>query len=162
MRKLMALLAIAAATLNAYPASAGVYTDDLSKCLVRSSNADDQIVLMQWMFGVLALAPAVQPFSSITPTQRETLNRKGADLFVRLLSDDCRQQSIDGIKYEGLMAVQGGFQVLGQVAARGLTTDPHVSEGMKSLSNYASSIEKLKELLIAAGVVPPPNPNETK
>src|ERR1019366_6602809 len=63
---------------------------------VRSSNADDQIALMQWMFGVLALAPAVQPFSSITPTQRETLNRKGADLFVRLLSDDCRQQSIDG------------------------------------------------------------------
>jgi hypothetical protein len=55
-------------------AQAGVYTDDLSQCLVKSSNGADRLVLVQWIFSALSLHPAVQPLASVTSEQRDAFN----------------------------------------------------------------------------------------
>jgi len=143
-------------------AQAGVYTDDLSKCLVKSSNGADRLVLVQWIFSALSLHPAVQPLASITTEQRDAFNERVAALFSRLLVDDCRKEAIDALKYEGSAAFDASFQVLGQVASRDLMTEPHVATGLSGqIAYYLAKNEKLASLLKAAGIPEPNPPTET-
>ena len=133
-------------------AQAGVYTDDLSKCLIRATSTNDRVVLVRWMFAMLALHPAVQPLSSISAGQREAASNIAAGLFARLLTADCRQESVNALKYEGVAAMGASFQVLGQVASRDLMTDPNVAKGMNQLSADLEGDQKLKDLLKDAGI----------
>jgi len=142
------------------PAFAGLYTDDLTRCVVKSSSTADQQLLVQWMFAELSLNPAVKPLSSIAPEQRDSLEVQGASLFVRLVADNCRNEAISALKNEGPIAFGQSFQTLGQVAARGLMTDPAVTEGMKSFGKHMSGDPRLSAMLKEAGVpVPVPVPS---
>lgn len=151
------LLSVAAFALllGVQGAYAGVYTDDLSKCLVKNSTNDDKVTLVQWMFSAISLHPAVRPFSSFTPAQRDHLNEQTADLFSRLLTVDCRKQAIDALKYEGSAALGSSFQVLGQVAARSLMTDPDVAKAMGGVGSYFEKDQNLKALLKDAAISEP-------
>ncbi|HZR61988.1 MAG TPA: hypothetical protein VFA80_13655 [Xanthobacteraceae bacterium] len=132
-------------------AKAGPYTDDLSKCLVASTTSDDQVVFARWLFGVLSLHPGVGNLASITPDERAAIDKKAIDLYVRLMSVDCRQPLVSAIKYEGLGAIQTSFQLLGQVAMRGLMGDTKVAQGLKTLSLAVAQDQKLISLLREAG-----------
>jgi len=143
--------AIMIATLTSSGASAGVYTDDLSKCLVKFSSVADQSVLVQWMFVTLSLNPAVTPLSSITPKQRDMLNQQAAALYQRLSFNDCRNETIDALKYEGIGVMEASFSVLGQVAARGLMSDPKVTSGMQDFEAFFEK-DKWIQLFRAAGL----------
>jgi hypothetical protein len=133
-------------------ASAGIYTDDLSKCLVKSANPDDQILLVQWMFSAFSLHPAVEPLVTLSPQQRDLLNRKSAELLQRLLLEDCRNETVAALKYEGPGAMEAGFKTLGEVAGRGLMTDPRVAQALQGLASYLDR-DKLNELARAAGLL---------
>ncbi len=133
-------------------AQAGVYTDDLSKCLVKSSTTNDRVMLVRWMFAMLTLHPAVQSLASMTAEQREGASKTAAALFARLLTADCRKESVNSLKYEGVSAIGASFQVLGQVASRDLMTDPNVAKGMHQLGTDLDSDQKLKALLKDAGI----------
>ncbi len=135
-------------------AQAGVYTDDLSKCLVKATSTNDRVVLVRWMFAMLALHPAVQPLASVAPDQRDSATKIAAGLFARLLTADCRKESVNALKYEGTAAIGASFQVLGQVASRDLMTDPNVSTGMHQLGADLDNDQKLKDLLKDAGIAP--------
>ena len=50
------------------------------------------------------------------------------------------------MKYEGAAAVQTGFQMLGQVAARELFADPGVTQGLGELEKYVDS-RKIEQAL---------------
>jgi hypothetical protein len=145
----MALLLLGLCIPNA---QAGVYTDDLSKCLVKSTNTNDRVVLVQWMFATLTLHPAVRSFVSVPDQQRDTATKAAAALFARLLTADCRKETVNALKYEGVSAIGSSFQVLGQVASRDLMTDPNVSKGMKQLGTDLDSDQRLKDLLKDAGI----------
>ncbi len=135
----------------AAPAVAGVYTDDLSKCLVKASGSEGQATLVQWIFSSLALNPVVKPLSAVTDAQRDALNRKTADLYQRLLFADCRTETVAALKYEGAHALEAGFEVLGQVATRGLMTDPSTASGLAAYSTYLDKA-KMVELFKEAGL----------
>jgi hypothetical protein len=107
---------------------------------------------MQWIFSAMSLHPAVSPLASITAEQRVAFDKKGAALFIRLMSADCRQQTIDALKYEGTAALQTSFQLLGQVAMRGLMSDAHVAEGLKKLGTYTEHDENWISVLREAGI----------
>jgi hypothetical protein len=159
-RRLVSLAAFLVVALPVPFAVAGVYSDDLAKCLVSSTKPDDQLLFIQWMFSAISLHPAVQPLSSITSEQREELNRKAAEFFGRLVSEDCRSQAIDAIKYEGPTALGPAFNVLGQVAMRGLMSNPLVAKGMSELGTYIQQNNKVMEMFKAAGVNPKRDPAE--
>ncbi len=133
------LAALAASLLAAGSASAGVFTDDLSKCLVKSATSADQTVFVQWMFSAVALNPAVQGMVSVSQAQRDGLNRQMANLLVRLVSADCRSETVAALKSEGAGALSTAFEVLGETAGRGLMSDPHVTEGLKG---FAGDIDR--------------------
>lgn len=84
--------------------------------------------------------------SAVTTQQRDALSKSAGALFQRLLLESCRPETQQAVQNEGPQTIQSAFQVLGQVAARGLFADPHVLEGMKSLSKDVDE-EKLKALL---------------
>ncbi|ESQ90572.1 hypothetical protein ABAC460_08780 [Asticcacaulis sp. AC460] len=151
MRLKLAGLAIAAGLLGSAPAHAGADTDKLSQCLVQSTSADDKKQLMLWVFSALALHPDIKAYSNITPQQRDTFDKNAAQLFMRLLTVDCRAQTVAAVKNDGQQALQVSFTVLGQVASQGLFTAPEVLQGMGGL-NQNMDFQKLSEVFKEAGV----------
>jgi hypothetical protein len=115
---------------------AGVYSDDLSRCLVESSTSNDKTLLVKWMFTSMALHPDVASMSNVTEAQREAVNKATAEMFVRLMTETCLAQSKKAIQYEGAAAVEQGFNVFGQVAGKELFAHPHVEQALSGLQNH--------------------------
>ncbi|MHB1077062.1 hypothetical protein [Thiobacillus sp.] len=138
--------ALLALVLHAGAAQAGPYSDDLAKCLVESTTAADKNALVKWMFATAALHPAVKSIASVTDAERAQSTRSTAELFVKLLTESCRAQAQQAVKYEGATALQTGFQILGQVAARELFADPNVAQGLAELEQYIDS-RKIEQAL---------------
>jgi hypothetical protein len=130
-------------------ATAGPFADDMAKCLVASTSPDDRTVLVKWIFSVITLHPDLTAMSSVSAKQRDDLSKKAGELFQRLLLQSCRSQTQQALQNEGPQTIQYAFQVLGQVATRGLFTDPHVMDATKDLAKYVDE-EKLKSLTAAA------------
>ena len=124
---------------------AGPYSNELAKCLVRSTTEQDKNDLMKWMFAAFASHPEVKSMASISETQREELNEKTANLMMRLLTESCRSETEQALKYEGQATIEASFQVLGSVAARGLMSHPDVINYMAGLDKYIDA-EKLKSV----------------
>ncbi len=150
-RAVIAGAALMAAALTGQNASAGPFADELSKCLVRSSSTDDRVLLVQWMFAALSLHPSVQPMVSVKADQRDAATKKAGVIFSRLLTENCRKESVGALKNEGNSAIGVAFGVLGQVASRDLMSNPNVEKGMGDLGTQLESDAKLAALLKEAG-----------
>jgi len=151
MRRLV-MAALAGALLSiASPAAAGVFTDDLAKCLVSNTHPDDQTAFAQWMFTALALHPAVQPMANISAAQRDDINRKAADLMIRLMTVDCRAQMVAAVKYEGTASIELAFNAMGQAAAMVLMQHPAVVAGLQSFGTKMDR-SRLQDVLKEAGM----------
>jgi hypothetical protein len=111
-------------------ALAGPYSDEMAKCLVKSTSDADKNMLVKWMFAAAALHPAVQSIASVSDAERNELNKSTARLVERLLTETCRAETVEALKNEGAGTIQSSFQVLGQVAAVRLFSDPIVARGM--------------------------------
>lgn len=127
-------------------AAAGPYSDEMAKCLVASTSETDKNFLVKWMFAAAALHPAVKSASSVTDAQRSEINIKAAKLFERLLTESCKTQVQQAVKYEGPSTIESAFQILGQVAARGLFSDPRVNGFIAQLGNHIDK-QKLETVL---------------
>ena len=146
-----AAAAMAAAVALAPAAHAGVYTDDLAKCLVSSSSQQDQTDLVVFIFQALALHPAIKSYANVTDAQRDQTSRRVGGLMQRLLTVDCRKQTVAALKYEGESTLENAFNVLGQAAARNLFSDPAVLAGMGKISSGVDQ-SKIQDLFKEAGI----------
>jgi hypothetical protein len=138
--------AFSLALLASQSATAGPYSDEMAKCLVTSTSETDKNFLVKWMFAAASLHPAVKSISSISDAQRNEMNVKTAKLFERLLTESCKSQVQQAIKYEGQSTIESAFQVLGQVAARGLFSDPSVNGFIAQLGNHIDK-QKLESVI---------------
>src|SRR5258706_11445451 len=68
-------------------ALAGPYSDEMAKCLVKSTSDADKNMLEKWMFAAAALHPAVQSIASVSDAERNELNKSTARLVERLLTE---------------------------------------------------------------------------
>lgn len=127
-------------------AQAGVYIDDLSRCLVESSTAHDKSLLVKWMFTSMALHPDVAAMSNVTEAQRDSVNKAAAEMFVRLMAESCVAQSKKAIQYEGAAAIEQGFNVFGQVAGKELFAHPNVAQALAGLQKHMDT-KKLETAL---------------
>ena len=134
MRRLIVISVLALLAMGG-PARAAVYTDDLAKCLVSKTNPSDQKVLVFWMFSAMSQHPDVQEFAQITDARRANGSKAFAALVNRLLVSDCRPEFVAALKYEGSNVVEPAFNVLGQVAMRGLMGSPEVGKSIASMSD---------------------------
>ena len=133
------------------PALAGVYTDDLSKCIVAKASAKDQQDLVFWVFTAIAQHPTIKAYTTLTDAQRDAAGRTAGLLMQRLLTEDCHKEAVTALKYEGISALESSFSLLGQVAMRGLFSDPQVDKNMASLGG-ALDEAKFNALFKEAGI----------
>jgi len=124
------------ASLVSGAASAGVYTDQLSKCLVDSTTTEDRTMLVKWLFTAASVHPAISSLSTVTPADRYAANQVIGNLFVKLLTDSCRDSARTALKFEGAVTIQQSFQVLGQVAGMELFSNPQVAAVMADLDKH--------------------------
>jgi hypothetical protein len=126
-------------SLAASPAWAGVYTDDLSKCLVESTTAEDRTALVKWMFTAASAHPAIRSLSTVTTADLDSANAATGALFTRLLTESCKPQAQKALRFEGPATIQLSFTVLGQVAGAELFSNPAVTQSMAGLEKYVDS-----------------------
>jgi len=130
--KVMLFLAL---IVMATTANAGPFTDEMSKCLVRSTSEADKTLLIKWIFAAMATHPDVESLSSVTPEMGEQLNKETGKLVMRLLTRSCKTETRQAVEFEGEDTFKASFGVLGQVAMQGLMANGEVS-------NYFSGFEK--------------------
>jgi hypothetical protein len=126
-------------------ANAGVYSDDMARCLVTSTSPKDKTDLVRWIFANASLHPDVAGIARVTDATRDKLNREVASLLEKLVTDTCRKQSQDAFRYEGRTAFEQSFSTLGQVAMRELMSDKTVSAGFAAFTKYLDK-EKLEAI----------------
>lgn len=137
------------ASLSTGAAWAGVYTDDLSKCLVDSTSTDDRTALVKWLFAAASAHPAIGTLSSVTPADLDSANQVVGGLFMRLLTDSCKLQAQKALRFEGPATLQLSFSVLGQVAGTELFSNPVVANNMAGLQKFVDA-RQLESLLAEA------------
>lgn len=128
------------------PAHAGVYTDDLTRCIVETTTEKDRIKFVKWMFSAMSKHPAVNSIASVSDDQINTANKQVAQLFMRIMTETCKEKAKKAIKYDGQLAMQTSFQVLGQVAAQELFSNPEVAGVMSGLEMYIDTDELASSL----------------
>lgn len=126
-------------------AHAGLYSDDLSRCLVEQTTKEDRTQLVRWMFAAAAAHPAVAAIAKVTPQQQEQSNKVIGDLIMKLLTESCLEKAKKAMTYEGPATIQTSFSVLGQVAAGELFASPEVAKILGGLDKYTDK-KKLDEL----------------
>lgn len=132
-------------TLTSTSAVAGLFADEMGKCLVKSTTAADRNVLVQWIFAGFSSHPETKSLSLISDTQREELDKKIAKLIETLLTESCKKETQDAIQYEGPKVFESSFAVLGTVAGNELYANPSVAASMSTFSKYLNK-QKVIEL----------------
>lgn len=118
------------------PANAGLFSDDLSRCLVQSTTETDKVSLVKWIFTMASQHKEVRGLSNATKADIDTLNKQTATLFTRLVTDDCNTQTRAALMNEGPLSIQVAFQTLGQVASMQLFNDPEVNAAIEDIRKY--------------------------
>ena len=135
-----------ALAIGATSARAGVYADDLGKCLVSSTSEADRTLMLKWMFSAMSQNREIAQYVQMAPEVRETLTRETAALYMRLMTESCRTQTRDAARYEGPAAIGSAFGLLGQIASQGLFNDPAVAASISELDKYYDQ-PKLKAVM---------------
>jgi hypothetical protein len=143
--KLRAAFALSGLLFLSHTTFAGPYTDDLSRCLVASTTQADRVALARWIFFAFSGHPSVAPYSAVKASDLESANAEIGALFMRLLTDSCREKTKTALRFEGPAAIQLSFQTLGQVAGMELASNPAVQAKMSGFSKHIDE-GKIKEL----------------
>ncbi len=122
---------------------AGPLTDKFSVCLLSKTTNEDKQTFAKWMFAAISNNDSVKSLSNITKEHGEQLNQSVANLFTDLVTNRCKDEARDSIKYEmGVATLEGSFNVLEKVAIQSIMSDPNVGIYMSGLLDHLS-IQKL-------------------
>jgi hypothetical protein len=146
MRPAMAVAALCLCML-APRAYAGEASTALSQCLTTSVSQGDRRALVRWIFSAIAAHPDVAGLAAINAGQREELEKAGAEVFERLIAQDCTSQSRSVLVSEGADGFSAAFKTLGEVAMGGVVEDVQVKTAMAHLGEQLDTQRILKALL---------------
>lgn len=132
-------------------ASASIYGDDLTRCIMSHTNDADNTTLVKWIFVAMAASPLIKDMSNISPAKRAEVNLSASQLVSRLITKDCRTQTVAAMKYDGPEALKGAFEMFGRTAMQGLMGDSAVQASIGSL-DQAFDKEGFAAMLSEAGI----------
>lgn len=136
MKRPLSALFIVFSLTAAAPAPAGLYSDDLARCLVSATSAEDKLGLIRWVVVQITRHPNVSDLTRLTPEKEKQANLELARMFERLITDSCRAQSQAAFRYEGQDAFKASFEVLGTVAMQELVSHKDVDAGFSAFTQY--------------------------
>lgn len=126
------------------------YTDQLTDCLVKSTTSQDRITFAKWFYSGIFFHPALQSIATVSEVKIEEAKKNAAELYLTLITQTCRQQMEDALKFDGKESIKTSAKMLGRVAARELFKSPEVTAGQEKFKHFFAKIfddEKLKQLL---------------
>ena len=118
------------------PIFAGPFTDEMAKCLVTSTNDRDRTRLVKWIFRVYGDHPEVTYMVDLSDREKKVIDKDIADVFTRLLSEDCADETKKALAYEGENVMFTAFRTLGQVAAQGFNVNPSVERSINKFTEF--------------------------
>ena len=124
---------------------AGPFGDEMARCLVTSTNNRDKNKLVKWMFRVYGEHPEVSHMVDLSDREKKVIDQEVAQLFTRLLSEDCTDETKKALDYEGDNVMFTAFSVLGQAAAKSFNDNPTVKISINKFTEFID-IEKLNYL----------------
>src|SRR5688572_21506074 len=101
-------------------AQAGEHGEALGRCLDRSITAQDKDVLVAWIYTALGSHPAVKSYQRMTPAELDAASKDAADLMMRLMTVDCRRETVKVMAHEGMASFGEAFKGFGQTAGSAL------------------------------------------
>ena len=120
------------------PTFAGPFSDEMAKCLVSSTNDRDITKLVKWIFRVYGDHPEVSYMIDLSDREKKVIDKDVANIFTRLLSEDCIDETKKALDYEGDKVMFNAFEILGSVASKGIVESPDV---MKSINKFVELID---------------------
>lgn len=152
----MMILAVGA-TAFATSAAAAPAPTPLSQCLVENASPKDQAALMRWMFSALSLNPSLGGITSLTQQDRDGINKALAATFQRLLTQDCRTETVSMLKAKGPKGLEEAFESLGARAAQQLMSDPAAQSELEKFTKFLDE-ERFQDLMKEGGFSPAGQP----
>lgn len=136
------------ALVPAAPAKAAP-VDALGQCLNAKASDADRVVLVRWIFAGMARSEATRDMANLTEEQRVAAVRKAGLLLERLLTVDCRAETIAEMKADP-DALEKSFGTLGERAMEDLLRDPHVAATFAGIIQYID-MNKFASVLVESG-----------
>tara|TARA_A100001035_G_C27634047_1_gene431379 strand:- start:122 stop:586 length:465 start_codon:yes stop_codon:yes gene_type:complete len=125
--------------------NAGPFGDDMARCLVLATSSKDNSLLGRWLVRVYGEHSDSKDLTKLSDYKKELIDKDVAELFTRLLSEDCREETKKALKFEGDVVMFNAFRVLGEVAGQELIEDKNVSKAINKFTEYVD-YRKLKYL----------------
>ena len=117
-------------------AKAGIYGDELTKCLVNSASAEDKIALAKWMGLAIVQHQAVAPLVTTSQQDLMDVTIDAGDMVIELLGKVCQKEANAALKYEGQTAMTHSFEYFGRVAVQELMIDANVKKAFGLFGSY--------------------------
>ena len=127
------------------PLVGGPFGDEMARCLVTSTNNRDRTKLVKWMFRVYGDHPDVSYMVDLSDREKKVIDKDVADIFTRLLSLDCIDETKKALDYEGDNVMFTAFEILGSVAAKGFIENQYVERAINKFVEQVDT-EKLDYL----------------
>ena len=132
------------------PALANPAVEAAKVCFTDNTNGRDRKMLGKWIFLALAGHPEIRGFSKASPEDNERVSRELAELFMRLVTEDCAGEMRVLARMGGAEAFKLPFEHLGQIAMQELMGNPDVAANISAFERYIDG-EKLEAIFAAEG-----------
>jgi len=152
-------LAFVVFALATTPTLADFNSENLAQCMVRYTSQADQLALVRWTH-------ALQSADSSAQGSPETDKKVGA-LLTRLLTTDCRKQTLAALKSGGPAVIENALGELSETPMFGITTRPKTKKGLENWSKVldeGTMVGLLQDSWRSSGprYAPPPVPRGTR
>ena len=116
--------------------SAGVYQDRYTKCIIDNTSERDKVILVKWIFGLLADHPSLQSNFALDEDEKVSNDKAAADYISFVLGVKCLNETKDVLTYEGDEAFLSAFEMLGEIAFMELAENEEVALGFTRYIEY--------------------------
>ena len=110
--------------------------NQLKVCLADSMTGKDRKDLARWVFTGMAAHPEIANLAHIKPADMSQVDKKMADMFVRLLTVDCKAEAKLALATQKDEAFKEAFGFLGKLAINELMSDQRVKTAFHQFSQY--------------------------
>jgi hypothetical protein len=111
--------------------------DNLSKCLADNTSSKDRNDLTRWVLFAMASHPEFKKYSSNdVASAMEDSHKLAAEIFTKLLAENCQEQTRVAEERGGAAAIGHAFKSVGQLAMQELISDSNVKTNLSAFEKY--------------------------
>ncbi|MBL8397684.1 MAG: hypothetical protein JNL84_05980 [Candidatus Accumulibacter sp.] len=121
-------------------------TDALGQCFSDSTNGRDRKDLAKWIYVSMSAHPEIGVSGKPGAKEIEVVQRTMANLFTRLVAEQCSSQMNAVVQSEGMEGVKLAFEYLGRIAMQELMSNPEVTASINGFTRYIDK-EKIERTI---------------